>query len=527
MPAARSLQGAPARAARTVSAALRSEASRFFALLRRLPSLVRQSPSLARQHPHLAVVLAAGLAVRVLIEIAYRPALVFPDTIYYIHYATHFTRPGDIRTTLYSELIAPTIPLHQLWLIPVIQHLVGLATGALGYAVLVRFGCRKWLAALAAVPLVLDPLELITEHYILTDSLSVFLMVLVLAVVTWNKRKLTKRDALWTGLLLALTVLERVQAGIVVLPIAAYVFAIVRPWRLALARGVAMACTFAVPIFGWMFWFHLTQGPWALSDYSGRWLYGRVAQFADCTGMAMPAYERPLCPTQPPSQRYQDYYMWNHHSPQWDYHPPPGMKQGTVAGEWALRVIAHQPLTYARVAGVDFIYGFAPVRNVGPEKYPEKYLRLQESFPVFTWHDTSEVLWTYGRTQAEVQFESARILRYYGDIYTTGPLLAASIVLALAAAAGIGPARRSGMRSVCLLFGLTALIVTVPDAALSTFDWRYQLPQIVLAPLAGGLGVAALIPRARAPRDGHGSTREQPASEVAVVAHGDPLPVAD
>jgi hypothetical protein len=226
------------------------------------------------------------------------------------------------------------------------------------------------------------------------------------------------------------------------------------------------------------------------------------------------------------SQRDQDFYMWNHHSPQWSYRPPPGMKQGTVAGEFALRVVAHQPLTYLRVTGGDFLYGFAPARNAGPEKYPEKYLTLQESFPVFTWHDTGEVLWTYGHTQAEVQFESARILRYYGDIYTTGPLLAASIILALAAAAGIGPARRSGMRSVCLLFGLTALLVTVPDAAISTFDWRYQLPQIVLAPLAGGLGIAALIPRARARKADRGTTREQPSAVPAAGAH-EPLPVAD
>ena len=520
MSAARSVPRAPLRRARALAGCIPWLAGRIASLAGRIRWL-------ARQHPHLAGVLVAGLGLRVLIEIAYRPALVFPDTIYYIHYATHPFQPGPIRTTLYSDLIAPAIPLRQLWLIPVAQHLLSLATGVLGYAVLVRFGCRKWLAALAAVPLVLDPLELILEHYILSDTLSMTLILAVLAVLTWRGRHLTRRDAVWTGLLLAVSVLARVQTAVLVVPIAAYLMVIVRPWRLMWRRAGAMTCALIVPLFAWMFWFHLTHGPWALSDNGPRWLYGRVAQFADCTGMALPSYERPLCPTQPVSQRYQDFYMWDHDSPQWRYHAPPGMKPGTVAGEFALRVIAHQPLTYARTVGVDYVYGFAPVRHTGPDRYPENYLQLQESFPVYSWRDTGRVLWTHGHTHAEVQFESARILRYYGDIYTTGPLVAVSIVIALAAAAGIGPARRSRMRSVCLLFGLTALLVTVPDAALSTFDWRYQLPQIVLSPLAGGLGLAALIPRARTAMVIRGGAPGSAQASKAAEANRDVVSVAD
>ena len=505
--------------------------SRLRSSVRRAQELAARTGVLARRHPHLAIVMAAGMAIRVLIEIAYRPALVFPDTIYYIHYATHPFRPGDIRTTLYSDLIAPAIPLHQLWLIPVIQHLLGLATGVLGYAMLVRFGCRKWLAALAALPLVMDPLQLILEHYILSDTLSVTLMLAVLAALTWQGRQLSRRAAVLTGLLLAASILARVQTGIIVLPVAAYLLAVIRPRRLLLRRAAAMAVALVIPVVGWAFWFHLAYGPFGLSNYTGRWLYGRVAQFADCTGLSLPAYERSLCPTQPASQRYQDFYMWDHHSPQWRYHPPPGMKTGTVAGEWALRIIAHQPVTYARVAGVDYIYGFAPVRGLrGPERYPENYLHLTETFPVFNWKDTGIVLWTYGHTHAEVQAESARILSWYDAAYLPGPLFGAFILIALAAAAGIGPARRSGMRPACLLLGLTAVLVTVPDEVLSTFDWRYQLPQLVFAPLAGGVGVAAFIRRARtSERPGAGEAEAAAAAGPAELAvpERDAVPVAD
>ena len=487
--------------------------------------------ALARRHRLLAVLLVAGAVVRVLVEIAYRPALIFPDSSYYLHYAVHFTAPGDIRTTLYSDLIAPLTPLHALWLFPIAQHLLGLAAGVLGYAVLRRWGCPKWLAAIASAALLLDPLELILEHYILPDSLSVFLVLAVLAVLTWQPGRLSRRAARWTALLLAVSVLVKVQTVILAVPIAAYMLAVIRPRRLLLKRGIAMSCLLAVPLVAWAFWFHETRGPWALTDYTGRWLYGRVAQFADCTTLKLPADERPLCPAQPVSQRYQDFYMWNHHSPQWELRPPPGASAGTVAGAFALRVMAHQPLTFARVVGVDYVYGFAPVRHTGPERYPEQYLRFQPAFPVFSWHDTSKVLRTYGHTTAAVQPQAARILWWYGAVTTPGPLLPAAILAALAAAAGIGRARRSRLRPVCLLFGLTALLITVPDVAVSTFDWRYQLPQIVLAPLAGGLGVAALTGRGSAATAGTGAGQAAAAAVArereAAATGGDAVSVPD
>jgi hypothetical protein len=177
------------------------------------------------------------------------------------------------------------------------------------------------------------------------------------------------------------------------------------------------------------------------------------------------------------------------------------------------------------VVGVDYIYGFAPVRGLsGPERYPERYLQLQQSFPAFAWPDTTRVLSVYGHTDPEVQFQSARILAWYGSAYLPGPLIGAFIVISLAAAAGIGPARRSRMRAVCLLFGLTALLVTAPDEVVSTFDWRYQLPQLVLAPLAGGLGIAAFIPRARTGTGGRAPARAVTAPEH-VVDERDALPV--
>jgi hypothetical protein len=43
-----------------------------------------------------------------------------------------------------------------------------------------------------------------------------------------------------------------------------------------------------------------------------------------------------------------------------------------------------------------------------------------------------------------------------------------------------------------LLFAASAVLALVPPAVFATFDWRYQLPQLTLIPVAAVLGAAAL-----------------------------------
>ena len=112
------------------------------------------------------LVLAAAL--RAVVLVAYHPALIFPDSVRYLQYAHNFTAghwsADGLRQSGYSVLIIPVMLLHDLWLIPLAQHLAGLATAALVYAVLIRFGIRTWLAAVAAVPVLFDPLQFVLEQ---------------------------------------------------------------------------------------------------------------------------------------------------------------------------------------------------------------------------------------------------------------------------------------------------------------------------------------------------------------------------
>src|SRR5581483_7239659 len=108
---------------------------------------------------------------------------------------------------------------------------------------------------------------------------------------------------------------------------------------------------------------------WFLPTFTRAFLYGRVADFPSCQGLARPAYESPLCPAQPPAQRNADFYTWDPRSPQWTFDPPPGRSRDAVVRDFSLRILRHQPLDYAEAVVRDFGYGFSPARGAGPERY--------------------------------------------------------------------------------------------------------------------------------------------------------------
>ncbi|MGH3178262.1 MAG: hypothetical protein ACRDPF_30860, partial [Streptosporangiaceae bacterium] len=101
---------------------------------------------------------------------------------------------------------------------------------------------------------------------------------------------------------------------------------------------------------------------------------------------------------------------------------------------------------------------------------------------------------TAGHTGPTIEPALANFLSGYGRyVYVPGPLLAAGLALGLAGMAGIGRARRSGLRAPCLLFTLGAIAAIEPPFVIATFDWRYELPQLSLIPIAAVLGVTALV----------------------------------
>ena len=443
-----------------------------------------------------AVLLVLAAALRGVVLAAYHPALIFPDSVRYLQYASNFAHgrwsADALRQSGYSIWIIPVTFAHQLWIIPLVQHLAGLATAGLVYAVLVRAGTRVWLAAVATIPVLFDPLQLVLEQYVLTDTWTMFVIVAALAILVWRSDQPGWRAAAGCGLLLGIAVTLRDEELIMIVPAALYLLVTVRPWRRMLIRLAALAGCFAVPVAAYLGWFDASHGQPNFTTFSGAFLYGRVADFASCTGLNLPAYEKPLCPTQPLAQRNADFYTWDPHSPQWTFTPPAGMTRDAVVRDFSLRILAHQPLAYADAVTRDFGYGFSPVRGAGPERYSPAYLQFQTY--VRPDRQAYASIAALGYPPPQLRPGLAAFLRGYGRyFYVPGPVFAAGLVLAVAGLV-IGWRRRlpGPILPNGLLFTTSAICVLIPAAAFATFDWRYQLPQLTLIPLAAIYGLNAI-----------------------------------
>ena len=239
----------------------------------------------ARRHWIFVVLLVLGAALRAVVLAAYHPALIFPDSVRYLQYAHNFAdgrwSPDALRQSGYSVLIIPVAALHDLWLIPLAQHLAGLATAVLVYAVLIRFGARAWLAALAAIPVLFDPLQLVLEQYVLTDVWTVLLIMGALVLLVWRREGPTIPAAAMAGLLLGVAVTFRDQELIMIVPAALYVL-LLRGRRLI--RLAALAGCFLVPVVGYLGWFAAAHGQVNFTTFDGAFLYGRVRRLRRLPG---------------------------------------------------------------------------------------------------------------------------------------------------------------------------------------------------------------------------------------------------
>jgi len=462
-----------------------------------------------REHWVFAALLVLGAVIRAVVQAAYDPALIFPDSVRYLQYAHNFAAgqwsPDALRQSGYSVLIIPLALLHDLWIIPLAQHLAGLATAGLVYSVLVRFGARNWLAAAATIPVLFDPLQLVLEQYVLADIWTAFLVMAALVILVWRREERREEErreedrnrrgwlpAAVCGLLLGVAVTFRDQELVMILPAALYVLVAVRPRRRLLTRLAALTGCFLIPVMGYLGWFDASHGQWNFTTFDGTFLYSRVADFASCQGLDLPAYEKPLCPAQPPALRNADFYTWDPQSPQWTFHPPAGMSRNAVVRDFSLRILRHQPLAYAEAAARDFVYGFSPVRGAGPEQYSPAYLQ----FHTYVRPDRQAYasIAALGYPAPALRPGPAAFLTDYGRwFYVPGPVFAAGLLLAVGGLVA-GKIRNNPdkpTRHAGLLFTVSAVLALVPAAAFGNFDWRYQLPQLTLIPVAAVLGLHA------------------------------------
>ena len=118
----------------------------------------------ARRNWLLVVLLAAGLVLRVLAQLAYRPALLYIDTMKYLYNAYPGADPVGYKAPLKAILAVG-----DLSTVTAVQHLLGLAIAVTIYLTLLRRGTPRWLAALATAPVLLDAYQIQIEQTIMPD----------------------------------------------------------------------------------------------------------------------------------------------------------------------------------------------------------------------------------------------------------------------------------------------------------------------------------------------------------------------
>jgi Dolichyl-phosphate-mannose-protein mannosyltransferase len=442
------------------------------------------------RHRLMVALVAIGVVLRVVEMLAYRPALLFPDSFRYLNEAQHFYL-SESRPTGYGLALWPIA--HLTGSLPVItacQHLIGLGLAVACYAFLLRRGLPRWGAALAVVPLLLDPLQLVLEHYVLSDLVFEALLVLACLLLLWHHRPGT-RAVVVAGFAVGFAGLVR-GAGSFLLVVFVVALLCLRPsWRQVTAFVVAAV----VPLAGYAFAYHQAHGQFALVGSGPRFLYARLAPNVDCHADRLPAYERMLCPAQPVGERPNtDYFMWGGgEGPA--YHVPPshGMTRAQVIKDFDKRVVRAEPLTYARLVLGDAAAGFAPTRTHDVPGYPSYYWLFADhnwSLDLFPWFAQVH----HEQYPLSSEPTAARFLTSYRQVlWTPGPLLGLLLLAGVAAAGGLGRARGSGQRVAVGLLVACCAVTLLTGAAFSGFSWRYQLPQIPLIPVAGALGLAALL----------------------------------
>lgn len=460
----------------------------------------RTMPALAtfgRRHWLFSSLLIAGAVLRAVAFAAYRPALIYYDSIPYLENAEQL-QPYVVRPLGYP-LFLRLLPIeHELAVAPFVQHLFGLLIAVVLYMLLSRLGVRRWLAALATAPVLLDGYQLNIEQYLLSETLFDLLLVAAVALLLW-RRPLGLVPAGAAGLLLAAAALTRASALLVIVPaVATALFLRARPSRVAALVGF-----FALPLIAYSVWFHSHYGTYSITGFGGRYLYARVAPFADCTKFSVPLSERVLCPKQPVGRRPTiEQFMWSKElSPAYRLVVPPGKKRAQMTGAFAKRVIVHQPLQYARRVAADFAHSFSPTHSRRPHDLPVARWQFQLHYPIYR-ADTDAVIRAHGDARGQVRPRLARFLRSYQHYaYTPGPLLGACLLVALLAVLGVGRTRRCGLRSATFLFAALAVGILLTTVAVNQFSWRYQVPQLVLLGAAGALGLTALTSRVSDPVD--------------------------
>ncbi len=443
-----------------------------------------------RRHRLITAVVVVAVVVRVLVAVAYAPALeFFGDSYDYLRASTRLTSVDMWHPFGYPLVLWVFSLTHSLAVLTAVQHVLGVVTGVVIYRLVRELDVGSVGGTLAATPVLLDAYQIDVEQIVLSETLFTLLLVLVLRrCVRMHQRP--SSAAVGLGLLLAALTLTR-TVGIVV---AAAVLAWLLVTRVGWRRVAVAAAVLAVPLLGYALAFRATYGVLALQGYGGRYLYGSVAPFVDCSTLSVPTSQRVLCPDVPPDARPGfNQYVWS--TPAFGHLHGSDVVRSQLAGQFARRALLHQPTAFAGEVVGNFGHYFAPGRPTGPRDWFVGSWQFPLASTSPAWH-IEPALIDYGGGRlaqgARVVPSLATVLRgYQRVVYTPGPLMLLLVILV-----AVATVRRPRDRRVWVaaLFAGTGLLLLFVPSVTAGFDWRYLLPaQAVLVP--GGVVAADVLRR--------------------------------
>ncbi len=457
---------------------------------------------LLRRHLALVVLLAVGTALRVIALVAIYPGIWFSDTNSYMTTAATGTL-SPVRVQGYALFLAPFLHVGGAPALIVLQHLLGLGTVVVLYALLVRRGLDPLIAALAVAPAALDLYVIDIEHMVMSETLFHLALAGAFAFLLWNDRPGATTTAA-CGLLLGYAAIVRSVA----LPFLLLVLVYMLVRRFGLYRMAAFLGGWVVVIGAYLAIYDVQHGQVAFTSYGGRFLYAKVAPYADCSRLSdLPADERTLCPSG--RRLSSNSYLWTKASP---LHGLP-LSADPRIGDFARRVIREDPIRYAKIVVRQTLHYFEP----GHRRSKNDYFVSVWQFPPDprTWSypgyrgpirpgtptsarliDPHAVVTRSFAGSPSVHVLPSRLLHdLQRFVYTPGPLLGALLVLVLAGLAW-RPRRHWRLRLDAALLAACVLSALVFTSMVSIFDYRYGLIAVIFLPPAGAMAGTALV-RAR------------------------------
>ena len=466
----------------------------------------------------LAALIVLGIALRVLTCIATWPTTNLQDS-YQLFASNPFQ--DHLHPAGYG-LILKVLgkATREIVVVVLLQHLIGIISALLLGAATRRVTGSQWAGLLPAATVLLSGDLMFLEHSIMSESWEVFVTAIGLyaAVRTFDATSSWAGWALLSAAALSFGALIR-TAAVPLIAFAALAMLIGHNgtgwlrWRPALtAAGTAVVLLLAFSAAGAAF------GPrFGIAPSPGWYLYGRAAQFADCTKFTPPSGTAGLCETRPESQRPTGYFYMFVNPRATRLIGPFGTNDSLIGG-WAKRAVLAQFGDFLQTAWVYlrsyYVPGSMPARLRSSTGLDPQLSFSNPGNAFFNAADLQALNRFFDAFKVHRRHWALQVMRDWQVVFRFGAtaLFITTILLLVGLCVGT---RRS--RAGVVLFGLGGLSMLAAPSLTGTYSGRYTVPMSALLMASTAITLTELVRRTRSrqPATDSGVAAPQPGGEAA------------